>query len=90
MADSHGDSPNHSRFGAPTTRRYPVAEKKTIAPGLSPFRQFVITGTQFVGDFVDTCDLVCIVLLNQPVPEDGTEIETIVQVLGLDEYVRIE
>ena len=66
------------------------SQKEPVATRSGPLRQLVVSGLQFVRYLLDASDLARAVLLNQPVPESGTEIEAIVQILGLDEDVSVE
>ena len=63
------------------------SKKKTIAAIPGPFRQLISTRMQFVCNLLNTGNPANLVLLNQPVPESRTEIETIMQILGLNKYV---
>ena len=56
-------------------------KKESVALRCGPLRQLVVSGLQLVRDLFDARDLARAVLLNQPVPEGGAEIEAIVQIL---------
>jgi len=66
------------------------SQKEFVSSCCGPLRQLVVSGLQFVPDLLDARDLARAVLLYQPIPESGAEVEAIVQVLGLDEDVRID
>lgn len=66
------------------------SQEKPFAPFSRPSCKLITACVKFVTDFLDTGNSTCFVLFNQPLPERRTEIEAVVQILGLYENVRIE
>ena len=65
-------------------------EKELVAAFIRPFGEFIVPGFELVLDFFDAEHSAPHVGLDEPVPEAGTEVETVVQVLGTDEDIGVE
>ena len=74
--------------GSRQIRRWPEKEFRT--PLSCPLREIIIARLDFVTDSLDTEDQPSLVCLDEPVPETGTEVKTVVQVFCSDEYVCIQ
>ena len=66
------------------------SKKKAITAISGPLRQLISAPMQFICNLFNTGNPAGLVLLDQPVPECRTEIETIMQVLGLDQNICIK
>ncbi len=68
-----------------------IGPQKERLPKLGcPFRQLICTGLKLVTYFVDAEDSAGCIALNYPIPEGGAKIQTIVEILRLDEDVRVQ
>ena len=68
-----------------------VRRKKKVATARGgPVGQIVAAGLQLIADLVDAGDAAGGVLRDEPIPERRAEIEPVMQVLRLDEDVRVE
>jgi hypothetical protein len=56
----------------------------------SPDGEFIVTGSDFIADLFDAEDPSGCVSLDEPIPECRTEIEAIMEILGLNEDIRIQ
>lgn len=65
-------------------------QEESFALSMCPVGKRITTADEFIADLLDAGDDPGRVLSGQPFPEGRTEVETIMQVLGLDEYVRVE
>jgi hypothetical protein len=65
-------------------------DKETGAKACSPRGELVGASLELVAYFLDTEDLTGCVVHDKPIPEGRTEVETIMQVLGLDEDIRVK
>ena len=66
------------------------SEEEPRTPLSCPLRKIISTRLNFVTDFLDTEDPPSLICLDEPIPETGTEIKTVVQVLRSDEDIRIQ
>ncbi len=64
--------------------------EQTIGSFPHPVGQFIGAGGDFVGYLVDAEHTTRGIIVDQPVPESGAEVQTVVQVLRLDENIGIE
>ena len=65
-------------------------DKETGAKACSPRGELVSDSLELVAYFLDTEDLTGRVVYDKPIPEGRTEVETIMQVLGLDEDIGVK
>lgn len=66
----------------------PVEQIVTVI--LHPLSQFIGSGSDFIGDFVDAANAAVCMAIDQPLPKRRAEVESVVQVLGLNEDVRVQ
>ena len=63
--------------------------KESCSTVHNPAGKFIGPGSDFITDLFDAEDPSGCIGRNQPIPECGTEIEAIVEILGLNEDIRI-
>jgi hypothetical protein len=65
-------------------------DEETGAAVRGPRGELIAAGLDLIADLLDTEDPACLVVRDEPIPESRTEVEAIVQVLGLDENIGVE
>lgn len=55
-----------------------------------PVRELISNGTNFVTNFLHAKQGAISISINHPMPESWAEVESIVQVLGPDEHIRVQ
>ena len=65
-------------------------QKESVAPSGCPSCEFICAGLNFITDRFSAKNQFLRVGLDQPVPERRTEIQTVMQVLGLNEDVGVQ
>lgn len=63
-------------------------EEKLVWSFPCPLGEFIVTGDKLIADLRNAIYFSNLVLFQQPVPESGTKIETIVHILRLRERVK--
>ncbi len=94
LADSPGfviAAPRPGAEGCEAGKDCAVRRHEEVAmPLLRPLGEFIVASEQLISDLLYRVDLAIGVCLIYPFPECRTEVETVVEILRLDEDVRVE
>lgn len=65
-------------------------DEKTISTAGGPVGEFIVAGINLITDFFGAENQAASIVRNEPTPERRTEIEAVMEILGLNEDVGIQ
>ena len=65
-------------------------KKECLTPSLRPIRQIILARIKLIGNLLNACHFTSFVLFFEPCPKCRAEIEPVVKILGLNEYISIK